>query len=158
MTLLVETIGKEIATKLDYRAGTPWELLYNADGGDIDWMYSEHQVIPYVIELNSIYDGGFHPDYDKMRDITVEKNRAGWMHLLDRVHGPSLQGYIRDSDFEEIEVSRFEDSKIFQNYKINDDGSFFIILNPGKYNFMFKGTSKRKFTGMEITKKLTLRM
>lgn len=49
----VEAIGAEIGKKIDYKPGTAWELLYNADGGDIDWMYTQHQVIPYVIEVNS---------------------------------------------------------------------------------------------------------
>ncbi len=67
----VEAIGAEIGKKLNYKPGTAWELLYNADGGDIDWMYVAHQVIPFVIEVNSTSQG-FHPSFQSWR----EKNGA----------------------------------------------------------------------------------
>ena len=73
---VVEKIGKKVANLLDYVPGTAWETLYNADGGDIDWMYEAYQVIPFVIEVNSRNEG-FHPDYYKWRDKTVEKNQRG---------------------------------------------------------------------------------
>lgn len=95
---VVEAIGKEMGRLLDYQAGTPWELLYNADGGDIDWMFQEMQVIPFVIELNSSSQGGFHPDYKEWRDVTVEKNRLGWQYLLKRMQGPALVGKIKSQD------------------------------------------------------------
>ncbi|MBC7396499.1 MAG: zinc carboxypeptidase, partial [Bdellovibrionales bacterium] len=57
---VVESIGVEMAGKIvtddgggHYKAGTAPELLYSVDGGDIDWMYHEYQVIPFVIEVNS---------------------------------------------------------------------------------------------------------
>lgn len=145
----VETIGAEIGKKLEYKPGTAWELLYNADGGDIDWMYSEHQVIPYVIEVNSTWDG-FHPNYDKMRDKTVMRNRPGWMHLLQRLHGPGIYGMDEEKIFTHIKISKSGESKISQTYKINPDGSFYIILNPGKYDVRFEGKTNRTYTGLEI--------
>ena len=48
---LVSSIGQKIGELLDYTPGTPWEILYGVDGGDVDWMYADEQVIPYVIEL-----------------------------------------------------------------------------------------------------------
>src|SRR5690606_27444294 len=42
---MVEKIGHELGKALDYKAGTAWELLYNADGGDIDWMYHDLGVL-----------------------------------------------------------------------------------------------------------------
>jgi hypothetical protein len=59
---VVEGIGQEIGKKVDYEPGTAWELLYSVDGGDIDWLYAEQQVIPYVLEVNSRAEG-FQPDY-----------------------------------------------------------------------------------------------
>lgn len=153
----VESIGKEMAKKLDYMPGTAWELLYNADGGDIDWMYTEHQVIPYVIEVNSTNDGGFHPNYSKHRDVTVERNRAGWMHLLDRLSGPGLFGRVPKGQFGTIQISKFL-GEVIQTYKINPDGTFYIILNPGKYDVSFNGKEKRLFRGIEVTKKVTLKL
>lgn len=88
--LLVEGIGKELATKLKrdsgsgtYSPGTAWELLYSVDGGDIDWFYAEHKVIPFVIEVNSDSQG-FQPSYSQWRNKTVEKMRPGWQFILDK--------------------------------------------------------------------------
>jgi len=152
----VETIGKEIAKKIDYIPGTAWELLYNADGGDIDWMYTEHQVIPYVIEINSTNDG-FHPNYTSMRDITVERNRAGWMHLLDRLKGPGIFGNVLKGQGGTIQIAKFQ-GEVIQTYKINPDGTFYIILSPGKYDLTFNGKEKRFFRGIVVTKKVNLKL
>jgi hypothetical protein len=121
---------------LDYKAGTPWELLYNADGGDIDWMFQEMQVIPFVIELNSSSQGGFHPDYREWRDLTVEKNRLGWQYLLKRMQGPALVGKIKATDVV-VEV-RNAKNELVTEYRVNPDGSYFIVLDQGQYSVKFK--------------------
>ncbi len=152
----VETIGAEIGKKIDYKPGTAWELLYNADGGDIDWMYTEHQVIPFVIEVNSTGQG-FHPGYAKWRDKTVLRNRPGWMHLLQKLQGPSIQGVVAEKKFEKIMIMKAGDAKVLQTYKINPDGSFYIMLKPGKYDLMFEGAGmKLPMNGVDATKKVTI--
>jgi hypothetical protein len=135
---VVEKIGKEIGALLDYDPGTAWELLYNADGGDIDWMYDAYQVIPFVIELNN-RRAGFHPKYSKWRDKTVEKNRAGWQHLLKRTFESGLRGTVADksgllSDFA-VKVYKVKNGKkeFFQNYVGHHTGAFHLVLNPGAY-------------------------
>jgi hypothetical protein len=88
---VVKKIADEIAALLPsddydgsfYTSGTPWETLYAVDGGDIDWMYHDMNVIPFVIELNS-RRLGFQPDYDTWRNKTVQKLRPAWMLLLDK--------------------------------------------------------------------------
>lgn len=151
----VETIGAEIGKKIDYKPGTAWELLYNADGGDIDWMYVQHQVIPFVIEVNSTMQG-FHPGYAKWRDKTVLRNRPGWMHLLQKLQGPSIQG-VTEKKFEKITIMKAGDAKVLQTYKINPDGSFYIMLKPGKYDLMFEGANlKLPMYGVDATKKVTI--
>ena len=145
----VEEIGAEIGKKLDYKPGTAWELLYNADGGDIDWMYVEHQVIPYVIEVNATYDG-FHPHYNKSRDVTVLRNRPGWMHLLNKLKGPSLQGIVDKNEFDVIKISKSGQSAAFQTYKINPDGSYYVILKPGKYDVQFEGKRSQRYESVEV--------
>lgn len=152
----VESIGAEIGRKINYKPGTAWELLYNADGGDIDWMYTEHQVIPYVIEVNSTWDG-FHPDYSKMRDKTVLRNRPGWMHLLNKLQGPSLQGTVDLNEYKTIKISKAGESKITQTYKINPDGSYYVILKNGTYDITFEGQSVRRFSGIEVNNKKILK-
>ncbi len=150
----VESIGAEIGQKIDYKPGTAWELLYNADGGDIDWMYTEHQVIPYVIEVNST-SVGFHPDYKKWRDKTVLRNRPGWMHLLNKLQGPSLQGIVSLEDFSTVKIFKAGDAKVAQTYKINPNGSYYIILKPGKYDVSFEGNKTKKFSNVEVNTKLS---
>ncbi len=134
---VVEKIGIEIATKLEYKPGTAWDLLYSVDGGDIDWMYDAFQVIPYVIEVSSSRQG-FQPSYSKWRDKTVERNRAGWMHLLDRVQESGVRGQIMSSgtSVENAIVKVFNVSEqdiLFQKYKAHQNGLYHLVLNPGTY-------------------------
>jgi carboxypeptidase T len=90
------TVGKELAKTLvrdsgsgSYKAGTSYELLYDVDGGSVDWMYSQLKTMAFVIEING--DSlGFQPSYSKWRDVTVQRQRAGWQYVLDRMSGPGL--------------------------------------------------------------------
>lgn len=98
------SIGQGIAGVIEcddgsmgYAPGTCWQLLYSADGGDTDWLYSELGSFSYVVELNASSSGGFLPDYDTWRDSTVERNRAGWQYLLNRLNGPLITGNIYDA-------------------------------------------------------------
>ncbi len=136
---VVEKIGDHIAWLLDYKPGTAWELLYNADGGDIDWMYEAYQVIPYVIELNSRRQG-FHPKYSKWRDKTVERNRDGWQYLLDRVQKSGIRGQVLGidkkplSDFKVKVFKKTTKGEVeFQDYVGHETGMFHIVVNPGSY-------------------------
>jgi len=91
---IYEGIGRELASKLvrdsgtgSYRAGTSYELLYNVDGGSIDWMYATEKVMAFVIEING--DSlGFQPSFSQWRDITVKRQRAGWQYILDKMSKP----------------------------------------------------------------------
>jgi hypothetical protein len=145
----VEIVGTEIAKKIDYKPGTAWQLLYNADGGDIDWMYTAHQVIPFVIEVNSTWDG-FHPNYNRMREKTVLRNRPGWQHLFVRLEGPSIQGQVANKDYSSIKIMKAGDPKVLQTYKINPDGSFYVILKAGNYDVSFEGTRSRRMENLAI--------
>jgi hypothetical protein len=145
----VEAVGTEIAKKIDYKPGTAWELLYNADGGDIDWMYTAHQVIPFVIEVNGTWDG-FHPNYKRMRDKTVLRNRPGWQHLFTRLEGPSIQGRVSQKSFDTIRIMKAGDAKVAQTYKINPDGSFYVILKAGTYDVSFEGSRSKKIENLSV--------
>ncbi|PIK13694.1 M14 family metallopeptidase [Halobacteriovorax sp. JY17] len=150
---VVERIGKEIGKSIDYEAGTAWELLYSVDGSDIDWMYNAYQVIPYVIEVNSRSEG-FQPSYSKWRDKTVERNKAAWMTLLDKMTATGVKGrldetYPNPANYQ-IEV-KDSNGKIFQSYKVNPDGSYHIVLNEGKYTFtLLKGRNSISTKSMEL--------
>jgi carboxypeptidase T len=86
-----ESIGKELARKLvrdsgsgTYTAGTSYDLLYDVDGGSIDWMYNAHKTFSYVVEVNSTAQG-FQPSYNRWRDDTVKRQRAGWRYMLSKM-------------------------------------------------------------------------
>ncbi len=149
---VVEGIGKEMAQALDYSPGTGWELLYSVDGSDIDWMWAEQQVIPYVIEVSPRSDG-FQPNYAK-RDPTVKRNRKGWQYLLNRLNGAGLHG-VTDK-YTRIEYTRKEDNKEF-SYNINPDGSYHIITTPGQYDITFIGEGQNYTTSIDISKKITVK-
>jgi len=143
---VVENIGKEIGRVLDYTAGTSWETLYSVDGGDIDWMYNEMQVIPYVIEVSSDSEG-FQPDYAQWRDKTVTRNRAGWQLLLNRLAGPGVRGQITAANMPKLVVEvKTAAGAIFQNYRVNPDGTYHIVLNAGDYNLTVMSEGRALFT------------
>ncbi|OUR96717.1 hypothetical protein A9Q84_10265 [Halobacteriovorax marinus] len=137
---VVEGIGKEIGSLVNYGPGTAWELLYSVDGSDIDWMYNAYQVIPYVLEVNS-RSQGFQPSYSQWRDKTVKRNRPAWMHLLDKMGGSGVRG-ILDETFptpENYQIAvKKADGTTLQNYKVNPDGTYHIILNEGSYEFILQ--------------------
>jgi hypothetical protein len=143
----VEGVGQHLASLLPkdggsgtYDPGTSWELLYAVDGGDIDWYYNEHHVIPYVIEVNSGAQG-FQPPFS-WRKPTVEKLRAGWGYMLDRVSQSGIRGSVtinsqRATDGAVV-VTPIGDSSILgeaiRTYKVKPDGTFHVVIEPGMYN------------------------
>lgn len=156
---VIEKIGKEIAGLLNYKAGTAWELLYNADGGDIDWMYDAYQVIPFVIELNSRSEG-FHPSFKKWRNKTVKRNQVGWQYLLDRLEESGIRGMVTQnniamSDFV-IEIYAKGNKNLIQEYVGHKTGVYHLILNSGDYELVFKNnTGIFKKETISVGKKLT---
>lgn len=134
---VLETVGKDIGKLLDYTPGTSWETLYSVDGGDIDWLYNELQTLPYVIEVSSTKEG-FQPDYAEWRDKTVLRNRAGWQYLLNRLNGPGVRGHLSAKGNEALVVEvKDATGKLFQNYRVNPDGTYHVVLNPGTYTLSF---------------------
>ena len=143
---VVERIGGDMAHLLPsdngngtYTPGTPWELLYAVDGGDIDWMYATHQVIPYVIELNSS-SAGFQPPFSK-RQPTVEKARAAWALLLDRLTGSGIRGVITTGALAgmKIQAKNLATDSESLIHGVAADGSFHLVLEPGMYQLTVTG-------------------
>ena len=151
---VVEPIGKEMGQLLKYKPGTAWETLYSVDGGDIDWMYATYQVIPYVIEVNSGSEG-FQPDFMK-RQPTVERNRLGWQHLLNRLDGPGIRGTVTNNGkalrefFVNVQKKTGTEFIDYMNYRGNSDGSYHIVLNAGEYRLNLTGPSIQNIS-KEIT-------
>jgi carboxypeptidase T len=142
----IENLGKSLASRLPkdgspgtYAVGTAWELLYAVDGGDIDWYYNENNVLPYVIEVNSSAQG-FQPAFS-WRQRTVEKMRAGWGFMLDRMQQSGIRASVS------IEGQRANTGVVIvtpiagdqrmgapvRTYKIKSDGSFHVVIDPGMY-------------------------
>ena len=122
-------------------------------------MYQEYQVIPYVIEVNSRWQG-FHPNYKRWRNKTVERNRAGWQYLLERVSQSAVRGQVTlnnkaISEYQII-VNKIVDKKksLFQNYKGHKSGMFHLILNPGKYELKFKFNDFEKVETVVVDQKV----
>ena len=93
---IYEGVGKELASRLvrdtgsgAYRAGTSYELLYDVDGGSVDWMYATHRVISFVVEVNSSAQG-FQPSFTSWRKRTVEAQREGWKYILGKMSDGGL--------------------------------------------------------------------
>jgi carboxypeptidase T len=84
---VVET-AKVLGGLVKHVVGASWQILYDVDGGDIDWMYGVHHVIPFVLEVSSRSDG-FQPSYSR-RDPVVNQNRIGWKYLLAKASGIGL--------------------------------------------------------------------
>ncbi len=152
---IIESTGRTMASLLPkdgssgtYTPGTPWEILYAVDGGDIDWMYEEHGVLPFVIELNSTREG-FQPSYTTWRNRTVAKTRAAWQFVLDRMESSGIRGFVRQETGEAVVNTTITvqslnpgsavDDKV---YKSKPDGSFHIVLMPGMYRLRFQTASE----------------
>lgn len=93
---IYEGVGKELANLLvrdsgsgSYDAGTSYELLYNVDGGSLDWMYSANKTMAFVIEVNGT-NQGFQPSYSQWREISVQRQRKGWQFILDKLETTQL--------------------------------------------------------------------
>jgi hypothetical protein len=78
-----------------YDVGIPPEVLYEVAGGSRCHAYGAHGTFSFTIEVNR---DDFQPDYDLWRDVTVERQRAGWRLLLERaLAGPQVQGHVIDA-------------------------------------------------------------
>ncbi len=138
---LFEDIGGKMAARLPrdqgtgtYRHGTPWQLLYSADGGDIDWMYSEFSVAAFAIELNGTRQG-FRPSYATWRAPTVTKLRAAWQLLLDRLDESGVRGFVHGPSGDAVADARVDlvSSAGTESRRLNADGSFHFLVAPGTY-------------------------
>lgn len=99
-----------------YALGTAPEVIYEADGSDLDWQWKEHGVFAYTIEVNSY---GFRPDYEQWRDITVERQEGGWQALLERMSKSGFRAHIQTTDPDTI---RYSLKKIEGTQKLAFDG------------------------------------
>ncbi len=136
---IVEPIGKKLGELLGYTPGTSWEILYSVDGGDIDWMNNEYQVIPYVLEVNSRSEG-FQPPYATTRERTVKKVRPAWQYLLEQLQTRVIVGQVRNSvgvfsgkGFIQVLKKVNGQFRYYTHYKLSANGRFNLVLPDGEY-------------------------
>lgn len=67
--------------KNTYAVGTAPDVIYPADGTDVDWQWKEEGVVSFAIEVGSSRQG-FQPEYARWRDVAVANQRGGWKALL----------------------------------------------------------------------------
>lgn len=139
---VIEPLGQQMAALIPsdsgngtYTAGLAPDLLYPVDGDDIDWMYHEAHVIPFVIEVNSD-SRGFQPSYDEWRDKTVTSVRPAWQLLMDRLDHSAVRGFVKGMKMTRVAV---KGTNFLQTYPVHTDGSFHAVVNPGDYRLTFTG-------------------
>ena len=101
-------------------------------------MFGVHNVLAYVIEVNSRAQG-FQPPFS-WRDPTVKKMRESWKHLLQRSNGPGIRGSLPSlMNDREVRVSlkSLSHHKLaFVPRRLNKDGSFHFVTEPGHYKLV----------------------
>ncbi len=144
---VVAQIGREVAALIprdctpgEYTASQSWETLYPTDGEDVSYLYGVHNVVSMLIELNDCALG-FHPPYVPWRDITVAKARPAWKRVLQVLWSRTIQGRV-DAKGASLEganvivtnaINGYQDSEVI-NRPLNRDGTFNVVVAPGRYN------------------------
>ena len=100
-------------------------------------MYNTHNVIPYVIELNSTSQG-FQPSFSTWRNKTVQKVRAAWQYVIRRTLQSGVRGKVTVAgeavgDAAVRVTSLTKQGDVGQLINVKDDGTFHAVLIPGSY-------------------------
>ncbi|MEY4066175.1 MAG: Carboxypeptidase precursor [Pseudomonadota bacterium] len=127
-----------------YELGTPPELLYEADGTDMDWQFREAGVIAFAMEINSRMQG-FQPSFKRWRDLTVTRQEGAWKTLIHRTLDQGVKGRITSRNLSDIsyKLTRLvqsqredftgDDSSVQPFRARSADGFVFNTLLPGQY-------------------------
>jgi hypothetical protein len=155
-----QSIKSDRGTTGSYDVGTAPELLYNADGSDLDWQWDTYGVYAFTIEINSSLRG-FQPEYEAWRNQTVQNQSGGWRALIRQMDGPGVSGrfelfesagdatawkeYTYTLEWQAPDQAGTQAA--WQPFAIQDGtkhfplrdatGSFFQILLPGTYRMRF---------------------
>lgn len=128
-----------------YAVGSVPELLYEADGSDIDWLWKEQGVLAFTIEVNQ---ADFHPDYKTWRNVTVKRQVGGWKAMLRRMSQSGFRAHVQTATPDELSYSL---KKIEGDRKIAFDtdapertftlrsatGLLYQLTEKGKYEVTF---------------------
>lgn len=168
---LFQSIGKSMNAKLRndnnqtnaYQVGTIADVIYEADGSDLDWQWKEHGVLAFSIEVNS---SSFMPDYHQWRDVTVRRQEGGWQALLTRLSQSGFRAYIETSKPEELRYSlkkiegfqkvAFDGDDPSRTFVLRSDtGLLYQVTGMGTYEITFYRLEQPiKTINVEIGKKM----
>ncbi len=144
-----QTMNKEIYNDDNqlgqYAVGTVPELLYEADGSDIDWLWKDLGVFAYTIEVNS---SDFHPDYKTWRNITIKRQEGGWKALLNRMAASGFRAHVQTTTPDELTYSlkkvdgqqkvAFDTDAPERTFKLRSaTGLMYQLTDKGKYEVTF---------------------
>lgn len=143
-----------------YAIGTAPELLYNADGSDLDWQWKEHGVVGYTIEVNA---SNFRPDYKKWRDVTLKRQEGGWKALLRQMQASGFRAFVQSDDPSQVTYAVKKQSALgqFMPFDVDDaqktfslksqDGLLYQMTEPGEYQVSFyNGTDLLKTIDVHV--------
>jgi hypothetical protein len=121
-----------------YTPQESWQL-YAASGVTDDWVYGEHGVFSYTIELGTV----FIPPASEILEICQENLQAALI-LLDRVNESTLTGIIRDANTNlpvvaEIFIDGVDNTGEFRKPYMSDlnFGRYYRLLVEGTYSVTF---------------------
>jgi len=128
-----------------YAIGTAPELLYEADGSDLDWQWKEHGVFAYTIEVNA---NSFHPNYNAWRNVTVERQQGGWQALLRRMMKSGFRAHVvtdKPNDLsyslkkvEGLQKIAFDADNPNRTFTLrSNDGLLYQLTEKGRYELTF---------------------
>ena len=120
--------------KKNYKPGTPWDLLYNADGTSMDYMVGSFGSLAYTFEINQ----SFQPSYT-LRDPTLRKHRKAWLYLMLKMNDNLLVVDVKDGRTgaparATLDFSGQTPMGLELPLATNLGGRFFKVLLPGNYS------------------------
>ena len=162
---LFQSIGEEMNGNIrndnnktnSYEVGAIPDLLYNADGGDIDWLWKEQGVLAFGIEVNA---SDFHPNYQKWRNVTVERQEGGWKTMIRRMAHSGFRAHIQSATPDALRYSlkKIEGHQKFAFDAENPERTFalrsangllFQLTEKGRYEVTF-------FVNNQVVKSFTV--
>ena len=146
-----ESIIDDNGTPNTYQVGTAPELLYQADGTDLDYQWEQHNVIAYTIEINS-RSTGFQPSYSEWRDITVERQRGSWKTLLRRMGQSGFTAQISPDEKISYKLrhngldgaTNWDEGPWSKNKKPRGKTLIYELLSPGSYTLEISNDKQQK--------------
>lgn len=142
-----------------YRMGTAPELLYEADGSDLDWQWKEHGVLAYTLEVNA---SNFQPSYKTWRDVTVTRQEGGWQAVLRRMQKSGFRADIQAANANDVhyalkkkngaQLLAFDADTPDRLFSLrSDQGLLFQITEKGEYELtLYVGKEAVKIINVSV--------